>query len=185
LSALDYPITVLPTADELRADLLESVGAVDGVAALEDDAARVALRVRYRRRLVQLASFDLEQEDPVAGFDAVAATLSDLAAAALEASLAVARRQTIGSGPGRFPEAEVRATRFAVIGMGKAGARELNYVSDVDVIFVGEGDEEAGVSAGRAVDIATRLAVLTMRGIDAPALEPGLWEVDPNLRPEG
>ncbi|QNE33975.1 bifunctional [glutamine synthetase] adenylyltransferase/[glutamine synthetase]-adenylyl-L-tyrosine phosphorylase [Leifsonia shinshuensis] len=185
LSALDYPITALPTADELRADLLDAVGAVDGVAALEDDAARTALRVRYRRRLVQLASFDLEQDDPVAGLDAVAAALSDLAAAALEASLAVARRQTIGTGPGRFPEAEVRATRFAVIGMGKAGARELNYVSDVDVIYVTEGDEEAGLSSGRAVDIATRLAMLTQRGIHEAAIEPGLWEVDPNLRPEG
>lgn len=185
LGALDYPITALPTAAELRADLLDSVGAVDGVAALEDDAARTALRVRYRRRLVQLASFDLEQEDPVAGFDGVAAALSDLAAAALEASLAVARRETIGTGPGRFPEAEVRATRFAVIGMGKAGARELNYVSDVDVIYVTEGDEAAGLSSGRAVDIATRLAMLTQRGIHEPAIEPGLWEVDPNLRPEG
>ncbi|KQR54439.1 glutamine-synthetase [Leifsonia sp. Leaf336] len=185
LSALDYPITSLPTADELRADLLESVGAVDGVATLEDDEARVALRVRYRRRLVQIASFDLEQEDPVGGFDGVAAALSDLAAAALEAALAVARRQTIGTGPGRFPEAEVRATPFAVIGMGKAGARELNYVSDVDVIYVTEGVESAGLSAGRAVDIATRLAMLTQRGIHEPAIEPGLWEVDPNLRPEG
>lgn len=185
LSALDYPITALPSAEELRADLLDSVGAVDGVAAVEDDEARIALRVRYRRRLVQIASFDLEQDDPVAGFDAVAAALSDLAAAALEASLAVARRQTIGTGPGRFPEAEVRATPFAVIGMGKAGARELNYVSDVDVIYVTEGVESAGLSAGRAVDIATRLAMLTQRGIHEPAIEPGLWEVDPNLRPEG
>ncbi len=99
LSALDYPIIALPSAEELRADLLDSVGAVDGVAAVEDDAAHVALRVRYRRRLVQIASFDLEQDDPVAGFDAVAAALSDLAAAALEASLAAARRQTIGTGP--------------------------------------------------------------------------------------
>lgn len=185
LAALDSPVTSLPTADELRADLLASVGAVDGVAAVEDDAARVALRVRYRRRLVQIASFDLEQDDAVAGFDAVAAALSDLAAAALEASLAVARRQTIGTGPGRFPEAEVRATPFSVIGMGKAGARELNYVSDVDVIYVTEGVEAAGLSAGRAVDIATRLAMLTQRGIHEPAIEPGLWEVDPNLRPEG
>jgi glutamate-ammonia-ligase adenylyltransferase len=185
LSALDYPVAALPTADELRADLLDSVGAVDGVAAIEDDEARVALRVRYRRRLVQIASFDLEQDDPVSGFDAVAAALSDLAAAALEASLAVARKQTIGSGPGRFPEAEVRATPFAIIGMGKAGARELNYVSDVDVIYVTEGVESAGLSAGRAVDIATRLAMLTQRGIHEPAIEPGLWEVDPNLRPEG
>ncbi|WP_295127829.1 bifunctional [glutamine synthetase] adenylyltransferase/[glutamine synthetase]-adenylyl-L-tyrosine phosphorylase [uncultured Leifsonia sp.] len=185
LSALDYPVSALPTADELRADLLDSVGAVDGVAAIEDDEARVALRVRYRRRLIQIASFDLEQDDPVSGFDAVAAALSDLAAAALEASLAVARKQTIGSGPGRFPEAEVRATPFAIIGMGKAGARELNYVSDVDVIYVTEGVEPAGLSAGRAVDIATRLAMLTQRGIHEPAIEPGLWEVDPNLRPEG
>lgn len=185
LSALDLPVSVLPTADELRADLLDAVGAIDGVAALEDDEGRTALRVRYRRRLVQIASFDLEQDDPVAGFDAVAAALSDLAAAALEASLAVARKQTIGTGPGRFPEAEVRATPFAVIGMGKAGARELNYVSDVDVIYVTEGVESAGLSAGRAVDIATRLAMLTQRGIHEPAIEPGLWEVDPNLRPEG
>ncbi|MDN4615572.1 bifunctional [glutamine synthetase] adenylyltransferase/[glutamine synthetase]-adenylyl-L-tyrosine phosphorylase [Leifsonia sp. F6_8S_P_1B] len=185
LAALDYPITALPTAEELRADLLDSVGAVDGFAAITDEPAWTALRVRYRRRLVQLASFDLEQEDPVAGLDGVAAALSDLAAAALEASLAVARAQTAGAGPGRYPEKEVRATPFAVIGMGKAGAGELNYVSDVDVIFVTEGVEEAGLSSGRAVDIATRLAMLTMRGIHEPAIEPGLWEVDPNLRPEG
>lgn len=185
LASLAQPIGELPTADMLRADLLDAVGASGGFAEDVDESAWTKLRVRYRRRLAQIASYDLEQADPVDGLDAVASTLSDLAAAALEASLAVARRMASGSGPGRFPEPEVRATRFAVIGMGKAGARELNYVSDVDVIFVAEGDEEAGVSSGRAVDIATRLAVLTMRGIDAPALEPGLWEVDPNLRPEG
>ncbi|WP_158864581.1 bifunctional [glutamine synthetase] adenylyltransferase/[glutamine synthetase]-adenylyl-L-tyrosine phosphorylase [Leifsonia sp. AG29] len=184
LAALDYPITTLPSAAEARADLLDAVGAVDGVAERGDEAEWTALRVRYRRRLVQLASFDLEQPDPVAGFDGVAAALSDLAAAALEASLAVARRMTMGTGPGRFPEHEVRATPLSVIGMGKAGARELNYVSDVDVIFVTEG-VEGQVEAGRAVDIATRLAMLTMRGIHEPAFEPGLWEVDPNLRPEG
>lgn len=185
VDALAAPIAALPSADELRTDLLDVVGAVDGVAADGDESAWTRLRIRYRRRLVQVASFDLEQSDPVGGFDAVAATLSDLAAAALEASLAVARRMTIGTGPGRFPEEQVRATRFAIIGMGKAGARELNYVSDVDVIFVTEGDEEAGLEPGRAVDIATRLAMLTMRGIHEPAIEPGLWEVDPNLRPEG
>ncbi|HEV7185404.1 MAG TPA: bifunctional [glutamine synthetase] adenylyltransferase/[glutamine synthetase]-adenylyl-L-tyrosine phosphorylase [Leifsonia sp.] len=185
LAALAEPAEWIPTAEEFRDDLLDSVGAVDGFAQLTEEEAWTALRIRYRRRLAQLASFDLEQADPVNGLDAVAAALADLAGAALEASIAVARRQTSGSGPGRFPEDEVRATRFAVIGMGKAGARELNYVSDVDVIFVAEGDEQAGVSNGRAVDIATRLAMLMMRGIDAPAIEPGLWEVDPNLRPEG
>ncbi|MGO4534137.1 bifunctional [glutamine synthetase] adenylyltransferase/[glutamine synthetase]-adenylyl-L-tyrosine phosphorylase [Leifsonia sp. 2MCAF36] len=185
LEALARPTRDLPSADDLRNDLLDAVDAVDGVAAEADESGWTALRIRYRRRLVQLAAFDLEQVDPVAGFDGVAAALSDLAAAALDASLAVARRMTVGTGPGRFPEAQVRATPFAVIGMGKAGARELNYLSDVDVIFVTEGVEDAGLEPGRTVDIATRLAMLTMRGIYEPAIEPGLWEVDPNLRPEG
>lgn len=185
VDALARPVLALPDAAELRDDLLDAVGAVDGVAAEADEALWTALRVRYRRRLVQLASFDLEQVDPVSGFDAVAAALSDLASAALEASLAVARRMTMGSGPGRFPEEHVRAAPLAVIGMGKAGARELNYLSDVDVIFVTDGVESADLAPGRAVDIATRLAMLTMRGIHEAAIEPGLWEVDPNLRPEG
>jgi glutamate-ammonia-ligase adenylyltransferase len=178
---------VLPAAAELKADLLDSVGAVDGFAALVEDQAWVALRVRYRRRLAELAAFDLEQVDPVAGLDGIARTLADLAAAALEASLAVARRMASGTltAHGAFTAEEVRATRLAVIGMGKAGACELNYVSDVDVIFVAEGDEEAGLGSARAVDIATRLAILLMRGINEASVEPELWEVDPNLRPEG
>jgi len=69
--------------------------------------------------------------------------------------------------------------------MGKCGARELNYVSDVDVIFVAGTDDESLVSESRAVDIGTRLAVQTMRGISGVEIEPPLWEVDPNLRPEG
>ena len=179
LSALDTRVRSLPGAEELRADLLESVGADPAasapIATLIEEEGWAAFRGRYRRRLLQLASFDLEQADPVAGLDAVAACLSDLAGAAIEASLAIARAATIGKGPGKYPAEEVEATGLAVIGMGKAGARELNYVSDVDVIFVSEG----------SVDIATRLAILTMRGTDAPAIEPSLWQVDANLRPEG
>ncbi|TFD46013.1 bifunctional [glutamine synthetase] adenylyltransferase/[glutamine synthetase]-adenylyl-L-tyrosine phosphorylase [Cryobacterium sp. TMT1-2-1] len=179
--------TSLPGLDELSADLLDSVGARDGFATLVEDAGWVALRVRYRRRLAELAAFDLEQEDPVAGVDGVARTLADLAAAALEASLAVARSMCSGAvaAHGIFPVEQVRATRLAVIGMGKAGANELNYVSDVDVIFVAEGDEASDLDSARAVDIATRLAILMMRGINEFAVEPELWEVDPNLRPEG
>ncbi len=67
--------------------------------------------------------------------------------------------------------------------MGKAGARDLTYVSDVDVIFVGEGSGDLGDD--RAIEIATRLAMATMRGIHETSIEPPLWEVDANLRPEG
>ena len=177
----------LPTRDELVQSLLDSVDATDGFAAYGEEEGYTRLRVRYRRWLARIADHDLSAEDPRDVFDGVAKALSDVAAAALEASIAVARTQlaTATSGPGRFDADEVRGTRFSIIGMGKAGAGELNYVSDVDVIFVAEGDEEKGLSNARAVDIATRIAVLCMRGISQPDIEPELWEVDPNLRPEG
>ncbi|HEX6953303.1 MAG TPA: bifunctional [glutamine synthetase] adenylyltransferase/[glutamine synthetase]-adenylyl-L-tyrosine phosphorylase, partial [Agromyces sp.] len=59
------------------------------------------------------------------------------------------------------------------------------YVSDVDVIFVAETADEEAVATARSIDIATRLAMLVMRFIGEPGIEPPLWEVDPNLRPEG
>lgn len=180
----------LPTAAELAAEFLEAVGAEDGFAATGDESAWVALRVRYRRLLARIAAVDLRSPDPVAIVPDVAAALADAAGAALDASLAIARtRVSAGGGPGLFPRAEVAATRLAIIGMGKTGARELNYVSDVDVIFVAgahpvaEGAEPLPES--RVVDIATRLAVQTMRGVSSVEIEPPLWEVDANLRPEG
>ncbi|MBN9214207.1 MAG: bifunctional glutamine-synthetase adenylyltransferase/deadenyltransferase [Microbacterium sp. SCN 70-200] len=180
----------LPTGDELVADLLESVGAdAEGFAGTGDESAWVALRVRYRRVLARIAAFDLSAPDPVEVLPAVAAALADAAGAALEASLAVARTRVAGGGVGAglFPRDQVAGTELAIIGMGKTGARELNYVSDVDVIFVGgaSGDLLEEVGESRVIDIATRLAVQTMRGISGMEIEPPLWEVDANLRPEG
>ena len=179
----------LPTPDELRAELLDSIGAVDGFAADGGESAWVALRVRYRRMLARIAAYDLLSPEPVDEVAAVSARLADAAGAALEASLAVARTRVSGGavGVGLFPHEQVARTKLAIIGMGKTGARELNYVSDVDVIFVGGGDDDAVEEFGesRIVDIATRLAVQTMRGISGVEIEPPLWEVDANLRPEG
>ncbi|KZE90926.1 bifunctional [glutamine synthetase] adenylyltransferase/[glutamine synthetase]-adenylyl-L-tyrosine phosphorylase [Microbacterium sp. TNHR37B] len=182
--------SALPTAQELHDELLAAVGSDDaGFAARGDEDAWVALRVRYRRLVARIAVYDLAADDATAVLAEVAASLADAAAAALEASLSVARTRISGHGGvgGLFPREEVAATRLAIIGMGKTGARELNYVSDVDVIFVGgthraDGD---GLSESRAIDIATRLAVHTMRGISGMEIEPPLWEVDANLRPEG
>ena len=171
LDALVVPLQELPTLDELRADLVSSV------VGLVDDAAFTALRVRYRRHLARLAAWDLSNPDPLAAVSVVTGMLADLAGAALDASLDVARRST------RFSAADVADTRLAIIGMGKSGARELNYVSDVDVIFVVEASGE--LPADRAVEIGTRLAMQTARGIQELASEPALWEVDANLRPEG
>jgi glutamate-ammonia-ligase adenylyltransferase len=117
-----------PTALGLRRDLLHAVGADDTaaepVARAATDDELDALRVAYRTALLALAARDLTGGLDVAD---VAGELADLAAAALEAALAIARA---GLPAGSEP------CRFAVIAMGKAGGRELNYVSDVDVVFV-------------------------------------------------
>ena len=150
------------------------LAAIDGATG-ED--ARLRLRVRYRRHLAQIALFDVLNVSPTEAFPAVAAGLADLAGAALEAAVDVARREV------PFPAADVAATPLAVIAMGKAGARELNYVSDVDVIFVTESTDTIGTD--RAVLISTRLAIAATHAITDLAAEPALWEVDANLRPEG
>ncbi|MCC2032203.1 bifunctional [glutamine synthetase] adenylyltransferase/[glutamine synthetase]-adenylyl-L-tyrosine phosphorylase [Microbacterium allomyrinae] len=179
----------LPSAGQMRESLLDSVDAVEGFASDSSEHAWVALRVRYRRILARIAAYDLLSASPVDEIAAVSAALADAAGAALEASLAVARTRVSGgvAGAGLFPRDQVARTGLAIIGMGKTGARELNYVSDVDVIFVGGADDATTAELGesRVVDIATRLAVQTMRGISGIEIEPPLWEVDANLRPEG
>ena len=90
------------------------------------------LRVLYRDQLLVLAALDLAptvEDEPVLPFVTVAAQLADIADAALAAALRVGRERGVRRRP---------PPRLAVIAMGKCGARELNYVSDVDVIFVAE-----------------------------------------------
>lgn len=144
-----------------------------------------ALRVAYRRELLAIAIFDLSQPDVISAQPAVAAGLADIAAAAVEAGLAVARAELIfTSDHGAFTADEVNNSRLAVIAMGKCGARELNYISDVDVIFVAESGHES-LESHRALEVATKLATRMMRAMDGTSQEPMLWQVDPNLRPEG
>jgi glutamate-ammonia-ligase adenylyltransferase len=161
-----------PDAAALRSDLLRAVGADP------DDPAPVAhgthprggLRIEYRRHLLHLAGRDLTG---AASVEEVSAELADLAAAALEAGLAIARAEVPGAG----------TCRLAVIGMGKCGGRELNYASDVDVIFVAE--PAGGHPEDAALRTATRLASGLMRACSATTPEGALWEVDAALRPEG
>lgn len=172
---------VLPSAETLRERLLGAVGADEGFAASGEESSWDLLRVAYRRSLAEIAAIDIALPDAAASIRELTAALSDAASAALEASLAVARTRVAAS----VGHDVVAATRLAIIGMGKAGARELNYVSDVDVIFVGGTSDESVASESRAIDVATKLARETMRGLSGMAVEPPLWEVDAALRPEG
>lgn len=143
------------------------------------------LRRNYRRELLRIAIFDLNQTSQASGLPIVAKSLSELAAIALDFGLKVARAElSLSKEFGNFTLTEVAATELAIIGMGKGGAGELNYISDVDVIFVAESNDPE-LTTERMLEIATRLATRTMRAMDGHNSEPALWQVDANLRPEG
>ena len=164
-----------PAAFAMRESLLQAVGADpsghEPVATLDDAGALNALRVEYRRLLLRLAARDLAHH---VGVDDVAAELSDLAAGTLDAGLAIARAR-VGS--------DAQGVRFGVIAMGKCGGHELNYVSDVDVIFVHEPRD--GVSDSQVARVAAQLASNLMTACSEQTGEGTIWPVDANLRPEG
>ncbi|MCX4667653.1 bifunctional [glutamine synthetase] adenylyltransferase/[glutamine synthetase]-adenylyl-L-tyrosine phosphorylase [Streptomyces sp. NBC_01381] len=138
---------------------------------LADATDPVSLRVSYRRCLLAIAARDVCGTTNVAE---AAAELADLATATLRAALAMA---------GTAAPADAAQCRLAVIAMGKCGGHELNYVSDVDVIFVGEAAD--GADEGKALQAATRLASHMMRICSETTVEGTIWPVDANLRPEG
>ncbi|HET9556064.1 MAG TPA: bifunctional glutamine-synthetase adenylyltransferase/deadenyltransferase, partial [Actinomycetota bacterium] len=101
------------------------------------------------RELLRIAARDLTGQDPV---DAIAAALARLGADVLAGAVRLAS-----------------ADHLAVIGMGKLGGGELNYASDIDVLFVGDGEPEAlARQARRVLDLARPC-----------------FRVDAGLRPEG
>jgi glutamate-ammonia-ligase adenylyltransferase len=178
-----------PGAKEIRAEFLRAVAADPddaeptagqaparpGQAAAPDPVGE--LTAAYHRRILHLAARDMTG---VASVDEVAEELADLADAVLEAALAVARAELpAGAAP----------VRFAVVAMGKCGARELNYASDIDVIFIAEPpDHDPGSgepSDEAALKTATRLATGLIRACGRVTPEGSLFPVDPNLRPEG
>jgi len=136
---------------------------------------RTDLRVSYRDALIKIIDWDLSEKDPTAAYREVSMALTELTDETLKSAIEVATAELMAEG--RLKPEDVEPLPLAVIAMGKTGARELNYVSDVDVIYAATGTE--------TVDVATRIATRMQQVIDAVEVEPGLWQVDPNLRPEG
>ncbi|GAB2548948.1 bifunctional [glutamine synthetase] adenylyltransferase/[glutamine synthetase]-adenylyl-L-tyrosine phosphorylase [Brachybacterium huguangmaarense] len=184
LADLDDGAALEVPAADVRAELLRAVGADPDaeipVSDLEAREARDALRVAYHARLLRIAVADLSAPDPVAIQPDVSHALADLADAALDAALAVGRAGVEGH----------ERVRLAVIAMGKTGARELNYISDVDVVFVAEGrgpreDGTGAVGEDEVIATSSALARELARVCSDRTGEGSLWQVDANLRPEG
>ncbi|MFJ9408400.1 bifunctional [glutamine synthetase] adenylyltransferase/[glutamine synthetase]-adenylyl-L-tyrosine phosphorylase [Streptomyces sp. NPDC101393] len=156
-----------PTTPEFEQALAEGIWGERGAGLSRAD----ALRVAYRRSLLGIAARDVCGTTDVAE---AAAELADLATATVRAALEIASEEQ--------PE-DAAVCLLSVIAMGKCGGRELNYVSDVDVIFVGESRD--GTPEDEAVRAATRLAARMMRLCSDVTPEGTIWPVDANLRPEG
>ena len=122
----------------------------------DDDDALDGLRRWKRRQLLRIALRDLLGEADLA---TVGRELSLLADACFARALEIA-----DEGP-----------PLAIIGMGKLGGNELNYASDVDIVFVHDGDSAGAARRARKV-----LDVLT-----AFTPEGQVYRVDIELRPEG
>ena len=133
---------------------------------------KAQLKTVYRTLMMRIAAHDLagtfhsrkgqSRPQPRVGFREVTRLTTALADAALTAALAGAVRVVYGDQP--------LDAQLAILAMGKCGAGELNYISDVDVIFVGSD----------ATPRVTRLASEFNRIGSAC-----FFEVDANLRPEG
>ena len=132
------------------AGAIDQLADLDRVPALDGNADLEALRRWKQRELLRIAARDLLGRDDLG---------------AVGAGLAAMARQVLAAAT-RLAGAE---TRLAVIGMGKLGGDELNYASDVDVVFVGHRADPADEAAARSV--------MQIAG--------ACFRVDADLRPEG
>ncbi|HKJ12056.1 MAG TPA: bifunctional [glutamine synthetase] adenylyltransferase/[glutamine synthetase]-adenylyl-L-tyrosine phosphorylase [Ornithinimicrobium sp.] len=146
---------------------------VESVRGLSGREGAEALRVAYRQQVVRIAATDLSAQDPLQIMPEVASALADLAGAAVEAALWLARAEV----------EDQEQARVTVVGMGKCGGRELNYISDVDVIFLAAPVD--GADEEEAMRVAGRIASTLMRICGEATAEGSLWPVDAALRPEG
>jgi [glutamine synthetase] adenylyltransferase / [glutamine synthetase]-adenylyl-L-tyrosine phosphorylase len=151
--------------DEERARLIEAAEAPG-----EPGARAAELRRRHQAALAATALRDINR---LASVREVVKSLSHLADGAVEAALRLARDEAGGLGPG---------TRLAVIGLGRLGYRELDYGSDLDLLFVHEteGDDQAARRA-RASDLCAGV----VRILSTHSRDGQIYRVDLRLRPSG
>ena len=171
------------SAEDLEAELA-------GAATAGPEAERVLRELKYRR----LARISVRESDadrvPLERSGEILAELSLLADALLSGALGVARaRTTERFGPPCWRDAEGRAWEpgFVVLGLGKLGGEELNYSSDVDLVYVHEAvpDAASGPQEQSPAGWFMRLAQELGKVVTPNTADGFLYRIDLDLRPEG
>ncbi|HEX3658281.1 MAG TPA: bifunctional [glutamate--ammonia ligase]-adenylyl-L-tyrosine phosphorylase/[glutamate--ammonia-ligase] adenylyltransferase [Pirellulales bacterium] len=151
--------------------------------ALTDEAAVMAALRRFKRRETLRISYG----DLIRGqrLEMVTQQISYLADAVVEAAVRFARRRlSQRRGTPRRPDGQ--PSQFVVLGMGKLGGTELNYSSDIDLIFLYEADGRTdGDHPTGNVEYFERLARDVVRLLTEPTALGYPYRVDLRLRPEG
>jgi glutamate-ammonia-ligase adenylyltransferase len=115
--------------------------------------------------------------------------LTWLAEAILEQVLALAWRHTVARhGAPRRPDGTVCDPGFVIVGYGKVGGIELGHGSDLDLVFIHDGDPQAETDGAKPIDGAqffTRLGQRIIHLITTQTNSGQLYEVDMRLRPSG
>jgi glutamate-ammonia-ligase adenylyltransferase len=171
-------------ADGIAAEAMQAARDAEG-----EEQVKSALRAIKWREVMRIAARDLSG---LADLTEVMADLSALASAALDAAVAFGRRQLDERyGVPWFGEGEARRpARFVVFGMGKYGAYELNFSSDIDLIYFYETDKGAtdGGDGGKAVsfhEYFVRLSEIVTRVVSEVTDDGFVFRIDMRLRPEG
>jgi [glutamine synthetase] adenylyltransferase / [glutamine synthetase]-adenylyl-L-tyrosine phosphorylase len=163
--------------DRLVDDLVSEVEALD-----HEPSVLRALRRFKRRETLRIAYGDIIREQPL---KTVTTQISYLADAILEAALRAAwERTTERRGT---PQGENgRPARFVVLALGKLGGTELNYSSDIDLIFVYDVD---GKTVGKRTitnqEFFGQLGRELVRMLTDASEMGATYRVDLRLRPEG
>jgi glutamate-ammonia-ligase adenylyltransferase len=137
-----------------------------------------AVKRLQRRELLRIGAQDIMKFASLAG---VTLQLSNLADLSVDAALAVAMQQLSD----RYPLPP--RTPFAVIGLGKLGGGELNYSSDIDILFVYGAEGDTRDADGHTIshhEYFNKLSERLVQNLSQPSAEGYLYRVDTRLRPE-
>ncbi|WP_242393806.1 bifunctional [glutamate--ammonia ligase]-adenylyl-L-tyrosine phosphorylase/[glutamate--ammonia-ligase] adenylyltransferase [Anaeromyxobacter oryzisoli] len=167
-----------------EADLLRLLGRAARRLAPDDVAGFHRLLRRLRaREVVRIALRDLRR----ARVKEVTAELSSLATACLDAAIRFHdRRLRAKHGAPEGLAGREPGAGFCVLAMGKLGARELNFSSDIDLIYVYDRDgQTTGEKPLTHFAYYAKLAELVTEAIAKPTEDGFVFRVDLNLRPDG
>lgn len=152
------------------------------------------LRIFKRFEILRIAARDLNGLAPL---EEVTRELSDLAAVTLQAAYETCHHlltQEYGHPMKETPDG-LRPTDMTILGMGKFGGRELNFSSDIDIIYFYETDkgETTGIDDGRggrkgSISLHAffnKLAEMATKAMNQVTEDGFVFRVDVGLRPEG